>query len=417
MRFAADLHLHSRYSSAVSPAMTLENIALWAQRKGVDLLGTGDCLQLNWLRELEDNLIPAEPGLFALRPELEKTIWAKLPEHLHRSLRFVLSTEVSCAPPPKQEIQGVHYLIYFPSFESVHTFRERVAPHGDLSEGRPTLNLHSLTLLEMVKEHHEHCHLAPAHIMNPWFSALGTIGGVFSLPELFDDKGDQLLAIETGLTSTPPMCRRIPSLDTLALFSCSDAHSLDNIGRECTLLDIEPSYRALFGAIQSGARDRVLQTYKFPLLRTRYFLNWCSTCKEPFDATRCPKCQKPLVEGSRDRLKRLTSRPSVESAENAPPFRELLPLAHLIADLTNKKPESDTVKRLVQQLIDAVGHERYILTEATAAEIDQIHTPQFSRAILAQRSGSFDFSPPNARNRSLSTRSVISQATLDFGLT
>ena len=410
MRFAADLHLHSRYSSAVSPAMTLENIALWAQRKGVDLLGTGDCLQLNWLRELESGLIPAEPGFFALRPELEKSVWAKLPQHLHRPLRFVLSTEVSCAPPPKREIEGIHYLIYFPSFESAHAFRERVAPHGDLSEGRPSLNLHSLTLLEMVKEHHEDCHLAPAHIMNPWFSALGTIGGVFSLQELFDDKTNLLLAIETGLTSTPPMCRRIPSLDRLALFSCSDAHSLDNIGRECTLLDIEPSYHALFAALQSGAPNRVLETLKFPLVHTRYFLNWCSACKEPFDATLCPKCRKALVEGSRDRLKRLTTRPHVESVENAPPFRELLPLAHLIAQRTDKKPESDTVKRLVQQLLEAVGHERYILTEASDAEIDAI-VPQISRSISEQREGRSNFSNP----RRSQDASAVKQTLLELG--
>jgi PHP family Zn ribbon phosphoesterase len=76
-RFAADLHLHSRYAGGVSPAMTIENIALWAQRKGVDLLGSGDCLQADWLREIETKLMPAGPGFFALRPEIESAVWQK----------------------------------------------------------------------------------------------------------------------------------------------------------------------------------------------------------------------------------------------------------------------------------------------------------------------------------------------------
>jgi PHP family Zn ribbon phosphoesterase len=45
MQLVADLHLHSRYASGVSPAMTVENIATWALRKGLNLMGTGDCPQ------------------------------------------------------------------------------------------------------------------------------------------------------------------------------------------------------------------------------------------------------------------------------------------------------------------------------------------------------------------------------------
>src|SRR5882762_3748964 len=109
MRFA-DLHLHSRFAKGVSPAMTLENIALWAQRKGVDLLATGDCLQPEWLAEIEEHTTEAEPGLRMLKPEIEKAVHARLPEGLRRSLRFVLSTEVNCAAPGTDEMKGIHQL-------------------------------------------------------------------------------------------------------------------------------------------------------------------------------------------------------------------------------------------------------------------------------------------------------------------
>mgnify|MGYP001550756195 CR=1 FL=1 len=94
MRFAADLHLHSRYARAVSPAMTVENIAHWAQRKGIDLLGTGDCLQADWLGEIEVAMTGAEAGLFTLKPEAAEKTGRTLPEGVRRQLRFVLSVEV-----------------------------------------------------------------------------------------------------------------------------------------------------------------------------------------------------------------------------------------------------------------------------------------------------------------------------------
>src|SRR5262249_35971065 len=115
MRLAADLHLHSRFSKGVSPEMTLENIALWALRKGVDLLGTGDCLQPPWLDEIEAHTIEAEPGLFRLKPGVEAAVHAQLPAGLRRTLRFVLSTEVNCAPPGTDPMRGLHQLLYFPS--------------------------------------------------------------------------------------------------------------------------------------------------------------------------------------------------------------------------------------------------------------------------------------------------------------
>ncbi|HEV8175950.1 MAG TPA: hypothetical protein VGP91_20095, partial [Actinoplanes sp.] len=40
--YVADLHIHSKYSRACSRDLTLPNLAWWARRKGIALLGTGD---------------------------------------------------------------------------------------------------------------------------------------------------------------------------------------------------------------------------------------------------------------------------------------------------------------------------------------------------------------------------------------
>jgi len=399
MRLAADLHLHSRFSKGVSPAMTLENIAIFALRKGIDLLGTGDCLQSEWLREIEEATFEAEPGLLALKPDYDKRVWSRVPEGLRRPLRFVLSTEVNCQPPPKGEFEGIHTLIYIRSLESVHQFRQTVSAYGDLSEGRPTLNLNCLELLDRVLDNGENCHFAPAHVFNPWFSALGTVGGESSLDELFVDHTANLVAVETGLTSTPPMCRRVSSLDRHALFSCSDAHSLENLGRECTIVDIEPSYNALFSAIRGDTSGQVVETLKYPLYRTRYFLNWCSECKEPADALVCPVCRRTLTTGSRDRLEQIADRIKSPSLVFDPPHRELLPLAEVVGQLLQLRPQSPVVKRICQKLLETVGHERFVLTSATEKEIARETTPQLARAILAQRRVSTDHfkAPPVLR--------------------
>ncbi len=398
MRFAADLHLHSRFASGVSPAMTLENIALWAQRKGVDLLGTGDCLQPQWRGEIETSLIEAEPGFYALKPELERSIHARLPENLRRSLRFVLSTEVNCIPPGTDEMHGIHQLIYFPSLEVAREFAARIAKKGDLQEGRPNIALSARDLVRGAKDF-DRVRVAAPHVMNPWFSVLGIVGGSNSVEEIYRDALPDLWAIETGLTANPAMCRRVPGLDRFSLYSCSDAHSLENVGRECTLLDIEPDYDSLMAALRTGTSDRVKGTIKFPLELTRYFLNWCSHCQEPFDAWPvCPQCARRLTMGSRDHMEQLLAvRSQPVFSANPPPFETLQPLAQVIAAVEGRNPDAGGVRRVAAEIVDRLGHERHVLTEATPADLLRVTAPEVAKAILNQRTGAISLRPATGK--------------------
>jgi len=365
--------------------MTVRNIAAWAQRKGLDLLGTGDCLQEDWLGEIEASMTEAEPGLLALRPEVEEAMGQTLPSRLRRSLRFVLSTEVCCAPPGTPELGGLHHLLYFPSRDSARRFRERAAPLGDLREGRPRLALDSRQLLDVVLEHGDGCQLAPAHVFNPWYSSLGSVSGRKTLTEVFGAGTPGVIAVEMGLTSTPAMCRRVGDLDRHALFCCSDAHSPENLGRECTLLEIEPSYDALFTALHDGSRRHVRGWLKFPIERTRYYRNRCGVCQRSFDGERCPRCGRPLAMGSRDRLEAIADRREPAVPPDAPPCLQLLPLAYVLAELMGVDRGSKGVQRHYERLLEALGHERHILTQATQEEIAAAGTPELARAILAQR--------------------------------
>ncbi|MDB6113362.1 MAG: hypothetical protein JWQ62_307 [Lacunisphaera sp.] len=408
MHFAADLHLHSRFAKGVSPAMTLENIALWAQRKGVDLLGTGDCLQPQWLEEIEAHTLEAEPGLLALKPEIEKAVHARLPEGLRRPLRFVLSTEVDCVPAGKGEMTGLHQLLYFPSLAVAREFAARVARRGDLQQGRPVLALSARELLRGARDF-DRVHVTAPHVMNPWFSVLGIVGGELSVEEVYGDELPNLWAVETGLTSNPAMCRRVPGLDRFGLYSCSDAHSLENIGRECTLLDIEPGYDALMAALRAGTTGHIKGTLKFPLELTRYFLNWCSRCQEPFDAwPGCPTCGKKLTMGSRDRMGKLREvRLQPVFPDRSPPFEALRPLSYLVAEVEKKKPDTTGVRRVAGGIVDQLGSERQVLTEAGPADLLRVTKPEIAQAILAQRTGAVS-------RKSASAHTQLGQGGFDF---
>ena len=65
--YIADLHIHSRYSRATSRDCTPEILELWARKKGIRLLGTGDFTHPAWREELKEKLVPAEEGLYTLK--------------------------------------------------------------------------------------------------------------------------------------------------------------------------------------------------------------------------------------------------------------------------------------------------------------------------------------------------------------
>ena len=56
--FVADLHIHSKYSRATSKECVPEHLDLWARRKGIDRLGTGDFTHPAWREELKSCFRP-----------------------------------------------------------------------------------------------------------------------------------------------------------------------------------------------------------------------------------------------------------------------------------------------------------------------------------------------------------------------
>ena len=65
--YLADLHIHSRFSRATSRDCDLPHLDLWARRKGLALVGTGDFTHPAWREELRAKLVEQPGGFYTLR--------------------------------------------------------------------------------------------------------------------------------------------------------------------------------------------------------------------------------------------------------------------------------------------------------------------------------------------------------------
>src|SRR6202034_1380820 len=161
--FYADLHIHSRFSRACSRNCDLEHLAWWARRKGVTVVGTGDFTHPAWAEELRETLVPAEPGLLQLRPDLADQLRRNSPPTCDQPVRFMLSTEISTIYRAGERTRKVHHLLYAPTLEAAGKITTALAKVGNLaSDGRPILGLDSRHLLDITLNAGPGCYLVPA---------------------------------------------------------------------------------------------------------------------------------------------------------------------------------------------------------------------------------------------------------------
>ena len=226
----ADLHIHSKYSRATSRDSVPEMLELWARRKGIHLLGSGDFTHPAWREELREKLVPAEEGLYRLRNDLRQ------PDRIAGEQiqpRFVLSGEISSIYKKNGRTRKVHNVILLPSLDAAETLSKKLEAIGNIhSDGRPILGLDSRDLLEITLEACPEAVFIPAHIWTPHFSLFGAFSGFDTIEECFGDLTPYIHAVETGLSSDPPMNWRVSALDKYTLVSHSDAHSPAKLGRD-----------------------------------------------------------------------------------------------------------------------------------------------------------------------------------------
>ena len=396
--FVADLHIHSRYSRACSRDLTLPNLALWARRKGVTLLGTGDFTHPAWYDHLRESLVPAEPGLYRLDADTEQKIAQQLPPRLASTedaahTRFALSVEISTIYKRDDRTRKVHHLVYFPDLDAVARFNAALGRIGNLaSDGRPILGLDSRDLLEITLEASPDGYLVPAHIWTPWFSALGSKSGFDAIADCYADLADHVFAVETGLSSDPAMNWRVSSLDRYQLVSNSDAHSPPALAREATVFTTDLDYFAVKEALRTG--DGLDGTLEFFPEEGKYHADGHRLCKVNWEPAQtraagglCPECHKPLTVGVLSRVEDLADRDGDHRPRNARNVTHLLALAEILGEIAGVGPRSKTVEGKLNTLIATLGPELTILRETPLDDIRKAGGDHLAEAIRRLRRG------------------------------
>jgi DNA helicase-2/ATP-dependent DNA helicase PcrA len=391
--FYADLHVHSKYSRATSRDADLEHLALWARRKGITVVGTGDFTHPAWFEEIRTKLIPAEPGLFRLRPEIEREVARQLPPSCRGPVRFLLEVEISTIYKKGDRTRKVHHLIYASNLETAGRIRERLGAIGNISaDGRPILGLDSRHLLEITLQSGPDAYLIPAHVWTPWFAVLGSKSGFDSVEECYGDLSEHIFAVETGLSSDPPMNWRVSKLDRFTLVSNSDAHSPPKLGREACSFATELDYFAIRRALETG--EGYGGTVEFFPEEGKYHMDGHRACNVRLDppetrrlAGSCPECGKPLTIGVMHRVEELADRPEEARRENTSPFRCLVPLPEILAELQGVGPTSKAVERSFSQIVEKLGPELDILEKLPLEDIAKAGDSLFLEALTRLRAG------------------------------
>jgi uncharacterized protein (TIGR00375 family) len=391
--FHADLHIHSRFSRACSKNCDAGTLAWWAARKGVAVVGTGDFTHPAWAAELAESLEPAEPGLLRLRPGLQSELEQTTPASCDPQVRFLLSAEISTIYKRAGVTRKVHHLLYAPTFEAAGAITAALSKIGNLaSDGRPILGLDSRHLLEITLNAGPGCYLVPAHIWTPWFAVLGSKSGFDAVADCYLDLADHVFAVETGLSSDPPMNWMCSALDRYRLVSNSDAHSPPMIGREATTFSTGLDYFAMAEALRTGSG--LAGTINFHPEGGRYHLDGHRKCGIRFEPGQtnahsgtCPGCGKPLTIGVLHRVSELADRPPDQQPAGAAGFINLVSLPEIVGEISGTGPKSKKVIAEVDRLVAALGPELRILCDTDVADLRRAGGSLLGEAVSRLRRG------------------------------
>ena len=383
----ADLHIHSKYSRATSSEGDAPHLQLWAKYKGIGLVGTGDFTHPKWREELNEMLTLDGEGIYRLKEAY--ALPCAVPKAAEP--RFIVTGEISTIYKRDGKTRKVHHVIVLPGLEEAEKLAHRLEAIGNLhSDGRPILGLDSRDLLEIVLESCPEAVYIPAHIWTPHFSLFGAFSGFDSIEECYGDLSPHIHALETGLSSDPPMNRRLSALDKHLLISNSDAHSPQKLGREANLLSCPLEYPAVKKALETG--EGFEGTVEFFPEEGKYHLDGHRACQcrlLPEETAKyggvCPVCGKKITIGVLNRVEALADRSVPGPMEK--PFESLIPLPELIGETLGVSSASKKAQAFYFDLLRKLGPEFCILREKTPEEIENAGGFLLGEAVRRLRAG------------------------------
>jgi len=394
LRVIADLHIHSRFSRATSQKMNIDEITRFARIKGLNLVGTGDFTHPKWLKELREELI-----------EISDTNLYGTAKHPDSPVRYMITAEVSTIFTFEGSVKKIHHVVLTPSLETAIQINERLTRYGDLGvDGRPMLDMTAPHLVEEVMQVSDENVVIPSHAWTPWFSIFGAFSGFDRVEDCYQDMTRHIPALETGLSSDPPMNWRLSALDKFALVSNSDSHSSWpwRIGREANVFELE---RLTYQEVVDAIRKKDTRRFKFTIETSPAYgkYHWtghrnCNISLSPQEAikfgNRCPVCRRKLTKGVEQRVEELADRPIDFKPEEAIGYVHLLPLSEIIATfLRVNYPGNQKVWDIYNMLVARFGDEYTVLIDASGEEMSQIVDPGIAETIVRVREGKVKVTP------------------------
>ncbi len=384
MKIVADFHIHSRYSRATSGDMCVEKLSEWAKIKGIQLLGTGDFTHPLWFLELREHLTPSGNGIYS-----------------YKGTHFILTAEISTIFSRNHKVYKVHTIIVAPSFEVVEKINQKLSSRGNLqSDGRPIFGMEARDVAEIALSVDKSCAVIPAHIWTPHFSVFGSNSGFDRLEDCFKDMAPYIFALETGLSSDPPMNWRLSMLDRYCLISNSDSHSPSRIGREANVLSCAMDYREIMDVLRAKDASRFLYTVEYFPEEGKYHWDGHRNCKARLspEETRkyknlCPVCKKPVTVGVMNRVASLSDRPEGFVPAGAIPCKHMIPLDQIIADIFAKGVATQTVQNEYKAIVGRGSSEFEILMEFDEPRLKRAVHPKIADAILKVRNNQVTIKP------------------------
>ena len=410
MELVIDLHLHSRFSRAVSQRMNLQNMYIWGRKKGLNVLSIADFTYPLWYKETKAQLEETGEGIYKLKREKELEAQFNLPiREKDAGMHFMLSTEVACiyGGRMKDGVSGsyrIHNLILAPNYDIALKINKALIARGfNLNaDGRPILGISAKNLVELLFEIDRRIVLIPCHIWTPWFSLYGSKGGYDRIVDCFGEYSKYIFAVETGLSSDPSMNWRVEELETRSIVSFSDAHSLEKMGREATVLrkkkgsiqheDI--TYSNIMNALVRG-KERVFEvgyTIEFYPEEGKYHYTGhrnCNVVQTPQQTAKngaiCPVCHRELTVGVMHRVEELSDTKEdnyvkeqdiygtvwlKDKEGKKPPFVNLVPLLEILSETLNSGTSTQAVMAMYDKLVSQFGSEHEVLLRAPLEKIE-----------------------------------------------
>ncbi len=372
-KYFVDLHVHIGRSSkgkeikkATSNNLTFENIAYDSYRKGIDIIGIVDCISPFVLEDIESLIDTGE-----LQEQGDGGM-------IYREKQcIILGAEIET-----HEKHGCssHSLCFFPTLNQVKSFSNEMSKH--MKDIRISSLLSRLTGQELFDIVNIFGGIfIPAHVFTPHKGFYGNCCN--SLFEVFSQETfEKITTIELGLSADSIIASHLSELDKKTFISNSDAHSLQKIGREYNIFELEKaSYGEVLKALKNEDGRRIVANYGLNPQLGKYHRTFCKICgriiEEEPPVLKCPISEKhQIVVGVKDRLMVIQDRDKT-LMDGRPPYNYQIPLEFI--------PKVGI--KTISKLVDIFGSEMRVLHDVSFEELSTVVKEDIARNIILGREG------------------------------